>query len=306
MPKKRADSGAAKKKREVPPRESRKKILVDGLFESPDAPKPPTIAKKKRIVKKKKNLARKTKPAYRIMIKRALQGSRTGISVFAIYKHLEDNYPVSDTFHRYVRASLRQGVSDGLFKRVRFSYKLTAKGRARLTGGGTRKKKKKTVKKKKSSKKSDSATKKRKRPAKKKGDKKEKKKKPATGAAKKKKAVAPKKKRAEPKKKESGGEKGMEKELPKAAAGKKLHVSPAGHKFRWQYQDGAWKDYEANGSDIVEDAYQHYVKNPGMCDVRAVKSGQWQYQVDFLNLKQTNIQHENHTTRAIRRLPLNE
>jgi hypothetical protein len=45
--------------------------------------------------------------------------------------------------------------------------------------------------------------------------------------------------------------------------------------------------YDAIASDVVEKAYLDYKKNPGMCDVRAVKSGQWQYQVDFLNNKQT-------------------
>jgi len=52
----------------------------------------------------------------------------------------------------------------------------------------------------------------------------------------------------------------------------------------------------------VEDVYQNYLSNRGDTDVRAVKSGQWEYQVDFMAMKQTNIQHDNHTVRNIRRV----
>ena len=39
-------------------------------------------------------------------------------------------------------------------------------------------------------------------------------------------------------------------------------------------------------------------------DVRAVKSGDFRYQIDFKAMKQTNIEHVNHTVRDIRRKPL--
>jgi len=35
-----------------------------------------------------------------------------------------------------------------------------------------------------------------------------------------------------------------------------------------------------------------------------VKSGQWQYEIDFRLMLQTNIQHENHTKRRIRRFQI--
>jgi hypothetical protein len=38
-----------------------------------------------------------------------------------------------------------------------------------------------------------------------------------------------------------------------------------------------------------------------MTDVRSVQSGQWSYLVDFRQMTQQNVQHEAHTTRAIRR-----
>jgi len=37
-------------------------------------------------------------------------------------------------------------------------------------------------------------------------------------------------------------------------------------------------------------------------DVRAVHSGKWNYQVDFINNTQTNIDHTSHTQRNIKRI----
>jgi len=316
MPKKRATDPKAKK-RELPARAAHDKKRVEGLFNpaSPVAPKPPKEAKKKKDAsKKKKKVSRKTKPSYLVMIKRSIaqQNHRNGSSLFTIYKYLEDHYPVSESFHRFVRAALKRGVGDGMLSRVNLSYRLTAKGRATIG----KSKKHRVSKKKKAA--PSSAGAKRKRSASKEKKKGEKKK----SSSSKKKTSSKKARRKKSKGKEKEKEKGheevsTEKEAPKKArvgtasssassSSAPKRISPAGHKFRWQYQDGAWKDYEMNGSDLVEAAYQSYIKNPGLCDVRAVKSGQWQYQVDFLNLKQTNIQHENHTTRLIRRLPLDE
>jgi hypothetical protein len=70
----------------------------------------------------------------------------------------------------------------------------------------------------------------------------------------------------------------------------------------WQYYDNGWKNYAKAANDSVEAAYQDYLKDQTNFDVRAVKSGHWMYQVDFVNLKQTNIQHEAHTVRDIRRV----
>jgi len=71
-------------------------------------------------------------------------------------------------------------------------------------------------------------------------------------------------------------------------------------KHHWQYFDKTWRNYDTAASDIVEGVYQEYLLNPNI-DVRAVKSGDWQYQVDFTKMTQTNIQHANHTSRKIRR-----
>lgn len=66
-----------------------------------------------------------------------------------------------------------------------------------------------------------------------------------------------------------------------------------------------WYDYDPKASAIVEEEWQKYIKNRAMCDVRAVKSGQWHYQVDFINWSQQNIDHSAHTKRRIRRLDEN-
>lgn len=91
---------------------------------------------------------------------------------------------------------------------------------------------------------------------------------------------------------------------------KKISKSPISRKsftqaHIWQYVDnsGKFDDYDPSASDAVEECYQGYLKNPHMMDVRAVRSGDWQYQVDFLQMKQTNINHENHRVRTIRRIP---
>lgn len=69
----------------------------------------------------------------------------------------------------------------------------------------------------------------------------------------------------------------------------------------WQYEHNGWHDYDTTASDVVEAAFREWQANP-YTDVRAIKSGQWQYQVDFNAMQQTNIEHANHTRRSIRRL----
>jgi hypothetical protein len=73
----------------------------------------------------------------------------------------------------------------------------------------------------------------------------------------------------------------------------------------WQYQDGGWHDYDPKASDEVETTYQLYEKEKAtgrVIDVRAVRSGTWEYQIDFRQFTQQNIRHEAHTIRAIRRV----
>jgi hypothetical protein len=112
---------------------------------------------------------------------------------------------------------------------------------------------------------------------------------PARGAAAAKKRAVPKKKAAAAK--------------PSAKVfDSKTDAPESGSK--WQYYDGAkggWNDYDSAASDVVDAAFREWEANP-YTDVRSIGSGQWQYQVDFTNMKQTNIQHAAHTQRDIRRV----
>jgi hypothetical protein len=105
------------------------------------------------------------------------------------------------------------------------------------------------------------------------------------------------KKRAAPKKKAAAAAKPSAKVFDS-----KTDAPESGHK--WQYYDGAkggWNDYDAAASDVVDAAFREWEANP-YTDVRSIGSGQWQYQIDFTNMKQTNIQHAAHTQRDIRRV----
>jgi len=109
------------------------------------------------------------------------------------------------------------------------------------------------------------------------------------------------------KKKSSATAKRSKSEAPTKQKGKEVgSAKTSKYDHFWQYQDSAtqWKNYDEKASDTVEEVYLNYLSNRGDTDVRAVKSGQWEYMVDFMALKQTNIQHENHTVRNIRRLPV--
>jgi len=72
--------------------------------------------------------------------------------------------------------------------------------------------------------------------------------------------------------------------------------------YVWQYKHGAlWHTYDAEASKMVEAIYQTFVTDPNT-DIRSVKSGDWSYMVDFNNMTQQNIEHQNHTVRNIRRI----
>lgn len=74
--------------------------------------------------------------------------------------------------------------------------------------------------------------------------------------------------------------------------------------WTWQFSDNGWCNYHPDASKVVEATYQDYLRNPGVTDVRSVQSGDWNYMVDFRQMTQQNIQHENHTVRQIRRVLL--
>jgi len=231
------------------------------------------------------------------MVTRAIHGldeGRRGSSLQAIKKWIVARYPVPENCSRYILIALKRGARPErkLFSHTtsnaRWNVSTSAKAPRRKTkkpkGSKAKASKKVSSKKKVSTKKASKVVVK----------KSAKKAAPAKAAEKKKKAP----KAAPEKAKAVRVPAGPVVEFPVARGNAALKD------FVWQYQDdaGKFKNYDGEASDIVEGCYEEYIKNPNMMDVRAVKSGDWQYQVDFINLKQTNIQHANHKVRNIRRI----
>lgn len=75
----------------------------------------------------------------------------------------------------------------------------------------------------------------------------------------------------------------------------------------WQYYHNGWRNYYPEPSRLVEETYQLYLKEAQtgrIIDVRAVKSGDWSYMIDFRQMTQTNIEHYSNTVRKIRRVQI--
>jgi len=253
----------------------------------------------------------KNKPRYDVMIARALNtlttGNKTLISIPALAKEISSRYPVKESvFRRNLRKALQRGVAANKLVQVRQSYRLSKKSRGIKKPVKRKAPKEKPEKEKRVVKEKKKAKDKRDKPVKrtKKADKEEVNNENNNNNNN---AAAPRKKVAAPKKPRlvKGASKVVE-ALSKEEVPKEVK-KPADAKFshRWEYcnDQRGWSNYDTKASDVLEGVYQGYLANKGDTDVRAVKSGQWEYQVDFMAMKQTNIQHANHTVRDIRRVP---
>jgi len=285
---------------------------------SPAKTAPPVAATKTKkkataIVSKKtgEKEKRKSHPTYQAMIRKALKGdtSRKGTSIQAIYKFIEDNYAVHARARSFVKRALRRLVDDGdITNPTVFRYKLaktTKKSPKKKTKKSDKEKKSKKSDKEKKSKKSDKEKKKSKKDTKEKKSTKKVTTKRATKTSTKEK-VSPLAKVARAPKGTTKTTRGTAKKASKSAATDSTSESaaPGELKWVWQYFDGGFKNYDVAASDTVEGVYQEYLTSPYTTDVRSVKSGQWSYLVDFKQWTQQNIQHENHTTRKIRRVQI--
>eukprot|EP01064_Diplonema_japonicum_P025459 TRINITY_DN3688_c0_g1_i2.p1 TRINITY_DN3688_c0_g1~~TRINITY_DN3688_c0_g1_i2.p1 ORF type:complete len:267 (+),score=47.19 TRINITY_DN3688_c0_g1_i2:71-871(+) len=81
-----------------------------------------------------------------------------------------------------------------------------------------------------------------------------------------------------------------------------------GHKWQYVENDQTWRDYRVDASAVVEQHFHEWEQDGKGSDivVRAVKSGDWSYDVCFKTLQQTNVDHQSHTKRRIRRVALSE
>jgi len=303
------------------------------------APVEKAAPKEKDAAAPAKSSHRKTKrgdkPTYERMVMKALRdlGGRNFHSAQAVGKYVEANYPVPfATYKRSIRQALKKASEDGNVIQQKNSFRLSPRGtvlvgkkkastatKRKATSDGGRPAKRTT----RTSKKAGSIEEPRSKKAKKapiveeESEEEEEvapKRRAAAKKAEPKKATAPKraapKKRATPKKRSTKTDKSEASSDESDAAATSENApstkKPEGLKgdHLWQYQDGHWKNYDVEASNTVEEVYQGYLANRGDTDVRAVHSGQWEYMVDFMAMKQTNIQHENHTVRNIRRVPV--
>jgi len=237
------------------------------------------------------------------MIKKAIRtnGDKEGhtlVSFQAILKYIQANYDVSEQARRYLKIAVNKGVEEKVLVQSRASFRLSkskkSKSKSRSRSKSPAKSRSKSPAKKESSKKK---TKRESSPAKKQSKRTARSSKNYDGEE----VKAPK---SSKRSKKSENSDSRTKETSKKSKNA-LNVHIPGSKFdhHWQYSDGTWKNYDLTASDTVEEVYQGYLAKRGDTDVRAVKSGQWEYMVDFAALKQTNLQHENHTIRSIRRVP---
>jgi len=298
--KKAAKSSVTRPKRVIPEKKVTKPTTPKKKATPKKSPKKASpkkvAAPKKRTTTKKTKTAkdRKTHPTYERMIIKALNeiGKRGGNSGISIANYIHTNYPVSENYKNYVRHALNKGEEAGYFVRVgRFTFRLSPKAKTLSTA-----RKSKSPRKKRSDASSTEVTKKTRAPKK------------TTKESPKKSSKSKTSKKESPKKATKKSRKASTAvESPASETTGSIQpkfVRPSGLKsdYLWQYDHNGWNNYTAEASDIVEDVYQKYLANRGDTDVRAVHSGQWEYMVDFMAMKQTNIQHENHTTRSIRRV----
>jgi len=225
---------------------------------------------------------------------------KRGVGYKAVANYIEFKYPVKENFSRYVKQSLRSGLQSGLFQIAPIAkYRLSVKGRKLLQGPLQKSKKKTTTKTPKSNVKKPKMTSSN----------------DSEKTKKKSRSKSPSKEKKKPKiqdKKKSPKEKKTKKAPSEKKTKKKSDSSQnsdtvkekSKYDYIWQYREnnGTWGDYDLKPSDVLEEVYQAYLENREGTDVRTVKSGQWEYEVDFKSMQQTNMQHPSRTVRPIRRL----
>jgi len=267
--------------------------------------------RKEDYVKRTKRMQKKGKKigaTYLTLIKRALKKLGTkehkaGVSVPAIVKYLLKNFPEKSD-RRHVRVALAKGVQAKSLVQTRLRFRLSAKEQAKSQRKkkSTAKKSTKTATKRKASDKTTKKSTKKAKTTKKSATKKATTKKATTKKSTKKsttKKVATKKTPKTKTTKKATTKASPQKDATTGRLGT-IAEGAEGSKGVWQYYDNAWHDYYPEASGIVEGIYQEYKQNPNSgLDIRAVKSGHFQYSVDFNTLQQKNI--ETGTIRNIQR-----
>lgn len=77
------------------------------------------------------------------------------------------------------------------------------------------------------------------------------------------------------------------------------------NRHQWQYETReGWGDFDPEANKKMQSMFEAYMFDEGE-QLAQIKSGKWEYMVDFDTYRQTNIQHSNHRTRKIRQIKLN-
>ncbi len=227
---------------------------------------------------------RKTKPTYLIMIAKALLALNESEkkwyhSRYKIAEFIRKIYPISTSYKRYLRDNLKMGVVKKYFLQRKESFRLSALGKLKIlsitkkvTGPTT-------------SAPSSSTT-------------------PSTTTTTSTTPSSTTPRTVMSQKATRKAARRARRERSRIVSKAKAFVnSIKPHKWQYEERPTVFYDYDSKASALVEGAYKEYVSAPSQWDVRSIHSGEWCYQVDFPNMIQTNIQHENHNVRVIRRVP---
>ena len=229
---------------------------------------------------------RKTKPTYLIMIAKALLAlneseKKSYHSRYKIAQYIRKIYPVSTLYKRYLRRALKFGVTKKYFLQRKESFRLSASGKLGVLHTSP---KKATTSTRPTRSARPSTTTTTTTPS------------VTSQKAARKAARRARRARSQVSRSQVSKAKALANSIPPSTT-----IKP--HKWQYEERPTVFYDYDSKASTLVEGAYKEYVAAPSQWDVRSIHSGEWCYQVDFPNMIQTNIQHENHTSRVIRRVP---
>jgi len=288
-----------------------------GKIEPLSAMHAPVRRRTKEAAKKPEDL--KKAKSTKTMVKMAIKDNadRKGTSLQALYNYIEANYAVKDNYRRYLKLSLAKQVEAGiLVKRSPIRYSLSAKAKKTPAKSPKKEKKSTASPKKKGTKKATTKKVTEKKASPKKTTKMSVEKTPKAGARTTRAATAKttrattkttKTPKAKAKATRSTTAKAKTTRSTKegAEASDKTESEGSGKLiWVWQYYNNGFYNYDSDASDVVEGVYQEYLSSPYTCDVRAVKSGDWEYEIDFRIMTQRNLRHEAHTSRPIRRIQI--
>ncbi|KAI2489089.1 hypothetical protein MHU86_25503 [Fragilaria crotonensis] len=71
--------------------------------------------------------------------------------------------------------------------------------------------------------------------------------------------------------------------------------------FVWEYEDNGWCPLAPASQAIVESAFRAYISGASRESTQTFRSERWTYEVNFVTMRQTNLDHPNHRQRNLQR-----